>query len=375
MDKMERPSSRRSRRSFPNLQHLSLAPLSSRFPIDDDGYEQNAQEVSTPTSSYIQGKSAPTTPSILSRSHSRQRKGKKLFIQESPYAPNLDMANQMINSKSTSALLAHGQQHPSRRSTGTHSPVAVRHAKNPSQPDDEWLHRAGLAIASEMRQTKGQAWIVSRDSSTSLVDQSAPEHSYTHDHLHAARPGPHFGDFEDGFVTPKFSRNPSRTPSAKTSRRGSRVGSKMDFMTPMDARTPAQWTADGYFDNLDTAEPDFVDMEDEGADDEEEVSRLAKQKGSGLGGFVDRLVGFSLFNVDEDAETEEDDEPEETAEQVAKRKQLEKKRRRAQLERAASSSAIATSRAETVQPPQPQGEEGGWQDAAWLLSVASKVLY
>ncbi|QDS76381.1 hypothetical protein FKW77_003489 [Venturia effusa] len=372
---MERPSSRRSRRSFPNLQHLSLAPLSSRFPIDDDDYEQNVHDVNAPISSYIQGKSAPTTPSILSRRHSRQRKGKRLSIHESPYTPNLDMANQMINSKSTGALLAQEQKHHPRRSTGTQSPVVARHAKTPSQPDDEWIHRAGLAIASEMRQSKGQAWIASRDSSTSLVDQSATEHSYTHDHLFSARSGPHLGDVEDGFMTPRFSRNPSRAPSARTSRRGSRVGSKMDFMTSTDTRTPAQWTADGYFDALDTTEPDFVDVEDEGADDEEEVSRLAKQKGSGLGGLVDKLVGFSLFNVDEDAETEEDDEPEETAEQAAKRKQLEKQRRRAQLERAASSSATATNRAETVQPPQPRGEEGGWQDAAWLLSVASKVLY
>jgi Protein of unknown function (DUF3984) len=357
------------------LQHLSLAPLSSRFPIDDDGYDEDIQDANTLASSYIQGKSAPTTPSILSRSHSRQRKGKKLSIHESTYTPNLDMANQMINSKSTGALLAQGQRHHSRRSTGNHSPVAVRHAKNPSQPDDEWMHRAGLAIASEMRQSKGQAWIVSRDSSTSLVDQSALEHSYTHDHLFAARSGQHFGEIEDGLVTPKFSRNPSRAPSAKTSRRGSRAGSKMDFMTPMDAHTPSQWAADGYFDDLEGTEPDFVDVEDEGAEDEEEVSRLAKQKGSGLGGIVDRLVGFSLFNVDEDAETEEDNEHEETAEQVARRKQLEKKRRKAQLERAASYSAVATSRVEIVQPPQPRGEEGGWQDAAWLLSVATKVLY
>jgi hypothetical protein len=372
---MERTSSRRSRRSFPNLQHLSLAPLSSRFPIDDDGYDRDVQDASPLASSYIQGKSAPTTPSILSRSHSRQRRSRKLSVHDSKAAPNLDIADQMINSKSTSALLAQGQRHHSRRSTGTHSPVAARHAKNPSQPDDEWLHRAGLAIASEMRSTKGQAWIVSRDSSTSLVDQSAIEHSYTHDHLFAARSGQHFGEIEDGFVSPRFSRNPSRAPSAKTSRRGSRAGSKMDFMTPMDARTPAQWTADGYFGNLEAAEPDFVEVEDEGAEDEQEVSRLARQKGSGLGGLVDKLVGFSLFNVDEDAESEEDDEPEETAEEIAKRKQLERKRRRAQLERAASSSALATSRAETVQPPEPQGEEGGWQDAAWLLSVASKILY
>jgi hypothetical protein len=242
------------------------------------------------------------------------------------------------------------------------------------------MYRAGLAIASETRHTKGQAWILSRDSSTSLVDQSTAEHSYTHDHLFASRSGEHYGDIEDGFMTPRYSRNPSRAasraPSAKTSRRGSRVGSRMDFMTPLDARTPTQWAGgEGYFDSIEAAEPDFVEAEDEGAEDEDEVSQLANQKGSGLGGLVDRLVGFSLFNVDEDAETEEEEEVAETAEQVAKRKQLAKKRRRAQLERAASSSAIATSRSETVPTPPMQDEEGGWQDAAWLLSVASKVLY
>ena len=55
-----------NRRSFPNLTHLSLAPLSSRFPIDDDGYDDTeAQEVLK--SSYLQGKSAPTTPGYTGR--------------------------------------------------------------------------------------------------------------------------------------------------------------------------------------------------------------------------------------------------------------------------------------------------------------------
>lgn len=149
----------------------------------------------------------------------------------------------------------------------------------------------------------------------------------------------------------------------------------MDFMTPMESRSSAAF-AEGYFDEVVVGtEPDFVDAEDEGAVDDEEVSRLAQQKGFGLGGLVDRLVGFSLFNVDEDGEdTEEEDHGEETVEEAEKRKKALLKKRREQLERAASSSAIATARHEDVRPPV-QGDDGGWQDAAWLLSVASKVLY
>lgn len=150
----------------------------------------------------------------------------------------------------------------------------------------------------------------------------------------------------------------------------------MDFMTPVESRSSAAFAEQGYFDDAAVGtEPDFVDAEDEGAVDDEEVSRLARQKGFGLGGLVDRLVGFSLFNVDEDGEdTEEEDPGEETAEEAEKRKEAKLKKRREQLERTASSSATATARHEDVRPPV-QGDDGGWQDAAWLLSVASKVLY
>jgi hypothetical protein len=149
------------------------------------------------------------------------------------------------------------------------------------------------------------------------------------------------------------------------------------MMTPMESRTPGVWASEGYFDDVATgAEPDFVEAEDEGAVDDEEVSRLARQKGLGLGGIVDRLVGFSLFNVDEDGEESEEDYADETVEEAAKRKQAQLMRRREQLEKAASSSANATGRTgpESIRPPV-QGDDGGWQDAAWLLSVASKVLY
>jgi hypothetical protein len=375
---MDVASSNRSRRSFPNLQHLSLAPLSSRFPIDDDGVDQEYDGGYTQVSSYIQGKSMPTTPSILSRDPSQHRKAKKRVSHQDSLSLEIE-GHSITKAQSSSALLAQDGYHHARRSTGTYSPTAPRRAQHRSQNNDEWLHRAGLVIASEMRETKGQSWLVSRDSSTSLVDQS------TYD-LRSVLTTDQFADDEDSPMTPRYSRNASRVasraPSARTSRRGSRVGSRVDMMsaimTPMEGKTPGAWAAEGYFDDIaTTAEPDFLEAEDDGAVDDEEVSRLAKQKGFGLGGIVDRLVGFSLFNVDEDGEEEEEeDEADETVEEATKRKQEHLRRRREQLERAASSSAVATGRAEkeAIRPPI-QGDDGGWKDAAWLLSVASKVLY
>src|SRR5215469_6357909 len=66
---------RSSRRSFPNLQQLSLAPLSSRFPLDNDNIDADFDDL-TPPSSYIQSTTTPTTPSILGRSPSQQRRKK-----------------------------------------------------------------------------------------------------------------------------------------------------------------------------------------------------------------------------------------------------------------------------------------------------------
>jgi len=61
---------------------------------------------------------------------------------------------------------------------------------------------------------------------------------------------------------------------------------------------------EGYFDD-----PEDIAEPDDGALDEE-VSRLSKQKGFGFGGIIDRMVGFSLFNVDEDREQTADNDNE-----------------------------------------------------------------
>jgi uncharacterized protein DUF3984 len=170
------------------------------------------------------------------------------------------------------------------------------------------------------------------------------------------------------------SRTGSRVGSAKPSRRGSRVGSRMELMTPFESR--AAGIESGYFEEDLGMEPDFVEDEDEeGVAAENEVKQLSNARAFGFGGLVDRVLGFPLFNVDEDSEDEDKIRADETAEELHRRKQRELKRRKEALAKAASDSANATVPRLVIQPPrQNQDEEGGWNDVTWLLSVASKVI-
>jgi hypothetical protein len=263
----------------------------------------------------------------------------------------------MTKAKSTSALLGQNRFH------GITEPVSPRltrpTSRQPAHNGDEWLHRAGLVISSETRESKGQSWLVSRESSTSLA-HLADEDPYRLDDLEEA--------LASQPASRRTSRVNSRAPSTKTSRRGSRTGSRVGFMMPLDTQALAH---EDYFDEV-GLEPDFVEKEETvDPNDEDEIERLSKVQGFGLGGIVDRLVGWPLFNVDEDSEVEEQEE-QETAEQSLKRKQALLAKRKLQLEKTASNSASATD--PNAIPPPKQNEDGGWKDAAWLLSVASKVI-
>lgn len=405
-------TARHSRRSFPNLTHLSLAPLSSRFPIDDEGYglegqDSDANEVSQqrsniqvhiPRSSYIQGKSAPTTPSILSRGtspsgagglrHSRSQRSKKkaahpTYIHDAAIAGS---APGPIHNKAKSTTILHPPGHNpglTASSLRNQVPKAAVTASATSTSADEWLHRAGLAITTAAIETKGQSWLVSRASSTSLVNEGE------YDTLTSQRPS-YAGTADDEYspVTPRHAggfgiRFGSRAASARNSRRGSRAGSRADMgmtgLTSLGARTPGAGGTEqeGYFDDAlgeaeTPVEPDFVDpsnVEEEelyisGQLAEEEMKRLAAERGFGFGGLVDRLIGWPLFNVDEDGEDADDGA--EFEEEQAPRKKREESERKAVTPK--------------VDGPPPRGPndgnvgDGGWKDAAWLLSVASKVI-
>ncbi|EOD47536.1 hypothetical protein UCRNP2_5760 [Neofusicoccum parvum UCRNP2] len=403
-----RTPTRPSRRSHPNIQQLSLAPLSSQFAQEQASTDARPR---SPHSSYIQPKTAPTTPGILSRSPSRHRNGGHVhYVHDSYFTTPLSPDSGFSKSKSDAALhgehLPGGPRHHHRKHTApgsinisnTGRKVTTPKPHHTREASSDWLYRAGLAIASETRESKGQSWLTRRESSTSLVRQQEDGGSDSDDGNRGSAGHPSrshstfFADDEYSPVTPK-SRGGSRVGSAFNSRRGSRVGSRVELrgltgLTAKDAaRAPgaAAYAVEGddeYFGELHPSdiplEPDFVESDEEGVGDEEEVARLARERGFGLGNWMDRLIGWTLFSVEEDGEeTDEEDEhvteQEEQGEEVKRRREEELQRRRDERARIQAASSAAKEKKELPLPGQGEGE-GGWQDAAWLLSVASKVL-
>jgi hypothetical protein len=136
------------------------------------------------------------------------------------------------------------------------------------------------------------------------------------------------------------------------------------------------------------AEPDFVDEDCESDGDEEEVARLARERGFGLGSLMDRLIGWTLFSVDEDGEGSEDEDEDEddtgrpenmTKEELILKREVDAKRRKMERESIIAASAVHRpmegEAAGSSAAERPNEENGGWQDAAWLFSVASKALF
>ena len=179
----------------------------------------------------------------------------------------------------------------------------------------------------------------------------------------------HFADDEFSPETPRAtsrwgSRFGSRAASARNSRRGSRVG----LDSPQIYRDPSDYFGSAAMEPQISVRPDFVDPRDNSDDEdpEQEVARLAREASFGFGPLIDRLVGWTLFDVTEDreatdAETETEDET------------------------PTAHDRIVHTPVKPPSPPRPRQavagadrqsdfEEGGWKDAAWLLGVASKVL-
>ncbi|KAK4496378.1 hypothetical protein PRZ48_012358 [Zasmidium cellare] len=422
------PRSRsRSKRSTTNLSDLRLAPLSTRFvePPPDrktpkSPYEETPDAYFTRQHpSYIHGKSAPSTPGILSRSSSRKNLGAGLSRKSSVYeeddaddevsysyaAPVRHFggeraevgSGQIPKAKSDAALLlAQGQQRRDReRLAGQGVPLSKRHRytgrpksgmQTPKREsgvvDDSWLTHTGAITSALVQEGKGQSWLASRESSTSLAvpeseDDEDDDHYEEMAALNASTAKLQLAAFDGGSpVSTRPSRSGwgSRYGSRSASRRTSRLAS------PEGTRTPRRADVVGYFDShepdLPEEEPGFVNPQDRNEELEAqlEVERLTTSKSFGMGNIVDRLMNFNLFKVDEGAETTDDESvhvrDDETLEEAKQRMAAELKRRREEKEKLVS------------QPPpaplgdgQEQGEGAGWKDAAWLLSVASKAMF
>ncbi|KAK5116640.1 hypothetical protein LTR62_007314 [Meristemomyces frigidus] len=450
-------SSSRSRRSTTNLANLRLARLTTTTYTEAQPAKQSitapspyerAQEDNYlhQHSSYIQGRSAPSTPGILSRTSSRRHLGGGLSRRGSLYDDEIQYiygaARQHDNNdtaqsspaalpkaKSEAALQTYRQ--PTRLSnrnfplrTRLNAPLSGRTSGSTtprarirsSADEDDWLLRTRATTNSILQEAKGQSWLASRDSSLHLAshlessseDDNDDEHSREENpeadgevdegyeemaafsrgsFLHPAREGVGSGRVGEGGMSPEErrkgsvrsplhsgwgSRYGSRNPSRRTSRRGSMTSLQTNLVSG------AARGQDGAADYFATAPssvavsgivPDIVDVHDEleGSNAEEDVvARLSDQRGLGLGGFVERVMNFRLFSVQEGRE-ESGDEGDRYAERrvdgVGGRKDA-----RDELMR-----EVPTAATRAREPPV-EGE-GRWQDAAWLLGVASKALF
>lgn len=385
---------RRKIRSSTNLAHLSLAPLTTKLPINDTDMIFTELNVPTYNTSYLQGKSAPTTPSLLARSPA-QAKSPSRHGALTPHghghgavSPNLP------KSKSASHLASRGQ-HKSGTTTpgGYKRGVRKEHTDDlPPQPaaprgrnDRDWLLRAGVLISSETRESKGQSWLVSRASSTSLgrLDDGASDEEdsdadmFERERLarenamvskHASRRG------SLGFVLDDDSPFASRRGSGPASR----TGSRSQLVTPGERAA-----VESYFAGQTMGEeeylpgPDFVNLNekleaigvdtDTSQDDEAAVRRLVRGGHGQPHTWLGNVLGWTLFSVEEN-----DQEDNEEADADVSDGEVEDCLSEASGGEKEFEGMTALSQ-QRLSPP--KGDEGGWQDAAWLLSVASKVAW
>ena len=153
-------------------------------------------------------------------------------------------------------------------------------------------------------------------------------------------------------------------------------------MTPMGVRTPGERiSGEIERDRLSGVEVDFVEEESEEEGEEGEMRKIVWGR---VGGWVDWAVGWMDFRIDgeeeegpggEEARVQGDDEinhPGNTTERKSQGKNGTKRRRKRDESDRINVQQMDHVGTVDVQPP--KNEEGIWKDAAWLLSVAAKVI-
>ncbi|KAL2160880.1 hypothetical protein VTH06DRAFT_1077, partial [Thermothelomyces fergusii] len=161
-----KPSWRHRDRSAAGLDGISIAPLTTRLPLRNEDYEaiNSASSLSRPHTSYLYGRSAPSTPRLLSHSPPPSSRPRRPARGASvPYIPEPGAA----------AAAATGNNHHNHhhRPATTAAARKRRAGKAASSifPDADLLQHVGALIASEARDAKGQGWLVTRASSTASL--------------------------------------------------------------------------------------------------------------------------------------------------------------------------------------------------------------
>ncbi|OQD85318.1 hypothetical protein PENANT_c010G11325 [Penicillium antarcticum] len=454
----------RSRRSYPNLNHVSLAPLTPRFPIDDDteptdyfNHETDSPTTTTsheyPAPSYLSSISVPSTPPILSHSRSSSRNRHTRSKSSSRTGPSSDSN---LHSHAISTPLHHSNtiKKPASTFPGRRH-VPETDTSHTSKTDAEWMLRAGIALASSTREEKGQSWLSKRESSTSLVEMRDDNTAInSRHHHHRTKSGTSLRKSRSGASTPgglgALSRRSSRSRGG--SRRGSRVGLTMTTIPvsssspntnsagrmPSSDSGPATGAATGTAspeirgrgslvpdfvderiraematlqhrnhrsfsdedselwdgEDVDTSESEYDYESDETPDDfdEADLQQLTRERGFGLGGWIDRLVEWTLFGVEEwpasvpdaadavaaasrigTAETSTTV----TFEEPVILEAVEERERDDLLsvgEASDDGNGDSEKADEDVVPVEKPGAKGGWEDAGWLFRVVKQVL-
>lgn len=409
---------RRANRSSTNLNHLTLAPLTTRMPLDLDDADLPDLPPPPHTTSYLQGKSAPTTPRLLSRSPARSGSNPKGSRSRSD--DRRASAPGLLAKKSKSAVHLPSGLTPAdtnsssghHRRSGTGSRKFTKHGSltpgagglrdREARRDSDWLLRAGALVSAETRESKGQSWLTTRESSTSLVA------------LHAT-------EADAAEAAWERDRAASRAASRASSRRGSiaaleeqmlgspgpgsRLGSRSHSRVGL-SKTPGERRGGGdYFHGVvlphrgDIEEdeylregPDFINIDErlEGVvygedgeveaevEEEHQVRMLVRREKAAAAGGVSSwfggVLGWPLFSVqesDEDWSGDEEDGEAADGEDEAEESRSQPVRRQSGERYLEGDGATLDS---ATQVPPPHSEQGGWQDAAWLLSVATKVI-
>ncbi|MCJ1287058.1 hypothetical protein MMC26_006406 [Xylographa opegraphella] len=323
---MDASYKRHSRRSHPNLHHLSVTPLTPAFPLPLT--TDLSPPLRTHRASYLLPPSLPQTPSLLSRSPSRTR---------------LARSSKSSHALSDLSPLTHTPADPTRLRPRSR-PRSAAHSLD-SDHTASWLLQTAARLTTAAAEAKGQAWLATRASSTSLAEYEPLPYA------ERAGDGAYRADDEFSPLSTRWSRSGSR----RGSRRPSGVGGMMGMAED-----------EGDF----GGGVDFVDgEEDMGEDEEGEMRRVVWGQ---VGGWVDWAVGWMDWRVDGEEEEEGEREDRVGGEVGGEEVGMVVDGRR---RRAGSDRVFMLRREEpgTLEVPPPEGD-GGWKDAAWLFGVATKVL-
>ncbi|EWC47017.1 hypothetical protein DRE_03779 [Drechslerella stenobrocha 248] len=348
------PRGRRSRRSSSNLNLSNISPLTTHFgltTVDDAG-------AISPHYSYIHGASAPSTPSILSRAPSRKRTLAHQSTLSVPGTPRADAAR-LSKSKSVSYLLEQ------RRQTSYFEPRSrtTRHADS-----TEWVHRAGIALTSEARESKGQSWLARRASSTSLLSTGGSDSEADGEAVMVRRRIPRGSRSQPDFQTAAAAAR--RSASHPRLQRDSSIGAMHPFAPDFIDEAFTGSSFDDEFDEQEyIADGDYGDDGDD--DDGEEELHWSKRPRTGLAAWVDRMVGWSLFSVDDGIDS--DDEEEDYQYHYHHKHSHNDETTAPEPPRLTLPDTTDAVEAGPANPP--REDVSIWADAGWVLSLAAQVVF